>query len=61
MIKIKNEQLFLIDKAATDLLKYAMPAQTSLKIRKALKPLQVELREVQEEYQLCQEKAGRLH
>ncbi len=51
MIKIKNEQLFLIDKAAMDLLKYAMPAQTSLKIRKALKPLQVELREVQEEYQ----------
>lgn len=51
MIKVKNEQLFGIDRAATDLLKYVMPAQTSLKIRKALKPLQAELREVQEEYQ----------
>lgn len=51
MIKIRNEQLFAIDRAAGDLLKYAMPAQTSLKIRKALKPLQSELREVQEEYQ----------
>lgn len=56
MVTVTNEELFAIDRAAAELLQNAMPAQTAVRIRLALKPLQNVLGEVKTVYQLLSDR-----